>query len=91
MKVLGGAAKFEFQCNGCGEKIAFESSSNIPGTDKKALPAMLMLSHLLNGSLYAGYSKGMGSVIGDNIFSEPAWQNFLHWLDPIAKHRSVNW
>jgi len=85
MKGLGGAAKLEITCNGCGEKVVFDSSSTIPGTDRKAVPAMLMLSSLINGSLYSGYQRGMGSVIGDNIYSEQAWQNFLQWLDPIVK------
>jgi len=85
MKSLGGAAKFEITCNGCGENVVFDSSSTIPGTDRKAIPSILMLSYLPNGSLFAGYQRGMGLVIGDNVYSEQAWQNFLHWLDPIVK------
>jgi len=44
LKGLGGAAKFEVCCNGCGEKTIFESSSTIPGTDRKVIPTQVMLS-----------------------------------------------
>ena len=85
-KGLGGAARFQIACNSWGKDYSWNTSSLIPGTQHQVISTSLLLSSLLNGSLYSGYEKGMGIVIGDCLVSDQSWSNFVHWLHPIVKN-----